>query len=81
MSAYQQTFESVTGVPVELGHIKYEDIASFSKDYADVCLFVKEYEYFVGEADEVDATQVTDTTFNTFEQWLKQSSSWNSLTS
>ena len=39
-----------------------------------MCLFVKEYEYFVGEEDEVDATQVTDAPFSTFEQWLRRSS-------
>lgn len=73
LSAYQQTFERVTGVPAKLGDIKYEDVASFNKDFADVCLFVKEYGYFVGEADEIDATEIVDAPFSTFEQWLKQS--------
>ena len=66
----------MTGVEAELKNFTYEEVsASFlGKDFADLCLYIKDHVYYDGEPDELDATAVTDAAFTTFEQWLGKSS-------
>lgn len=73
ISAYQDIFKQVTGLPTGHNPFTYDEVVSFSKDFADVCLYIKEFGYWSGGDDEIDATQVTDQPFTTFEQWLRSS--------
>lgn len=76
MSSLQTTFTQVTGVEAEPKTFTYDEVsASFlGKDFADLCLYIKEHVYYSGEPDELDATAITDAAFTTFQQWLRTSS-------
>ena len=73
LSALQDAFTKVTGVQTKLHTFTYDEVASFSKEFADVCQYIKEYGYYAGEADEIDATKVTAGPFTSFQQWLTRS--------